>query len=97
LRGVLVFLMDDRLPQTAVMKKLIQRLTEIRKAADGLWHEYQILLRQEGRGDDAYRKLKAYQFAMSEWKRVNVSYKAKWKHLRHKNSNCKSFESRKSL
>ena len=78
-------MMEEELPKTAVMKELLQTLTKIRETADKLWHEHQILLRQEGREDDAYKKLKAYQFAMSEWRRANASYKAKWKQLRHRN------------
>jgi hypothetical protein len=64
-------------------EKLLQRLRLIRAKAEDLYYQSDILSRQ-GQREASFKKKRAGDFAMDEWKKVNAEYRTLWKKERRK-------------
>ena len=71
-------------PKTPKMEELLERLKLIRAKAEDLYYQSDILSRQ-GQREASFKKKRAGDFAMDEWKKVNAQYRALWKkeHRKH--------------
>ena len=65
------------------MEGLLERLRLIRAEAERLYYESDILSRQ-GQREASFKKKRAGDFAMEEWKKVNIQYRALWKKQRNR-------------
>lgn len=64
-------------------EQLLERLRRIRAKAEDLYYQSDILSRQ-GQREASFKKKRAGDFAMDEWKKVNAQYRALWKKERRK-------------
>lgn len=74
---------DTRTPRPPLREQLLERLRLIRAKAEDLYYQSDILSRQ-GQGEASFKKKRAGDFAMDEWKKVNAQYRALWKKERRK-------------
>jgi hypothetical protein len=73
----------DKETPTPPREKLLERLRLIRAKAEDLYYQSDILGRQ-GQREASFKKKRAGDFAMDEWKKVNAQYRALWKKERRK-------------
>ncbi|MCA9370594.1 MAG: hypothetical protein KC680_01375 [Candidatus Peregrinibacteria bacterium] len=78
--------MAPSVPQrTPKMEEHLERMRLIRKEAERLYYESDILSKR-GQKEQSYKKKRAADFAMDEWKKENAKYRAKWKQQRRKHA-----------
>ncbi len=65
------------------MRRLLERLKLIRAKAEDLYYQSDILSRQ-GQREASFKKKRAGDFAMDEWKTLNAEYRTLWKKERSK-------------
>lgn len=75
--------MKHSLMKTSAMEGLLERLRAIRAEAERLYYESDILGKQ-GEREASFRKKRAGDFAMEQWKKVNAEYRTLWKRERRK-------------
>ncbi len=71
--------------KTPTMEGLLERLRLIRAEAERLYYQSDILSRQ-GQREASFKKKRAGDLAMDEWKKVNVEYRVLWKKERRKHA-----------
>jgi hypothetical protein len=74
---------DTGTPPPPLREQLLERLRLIRAKAEDLYYQSDILSRQ-GQREASFKKKRAGDFAMDEWKKVNAQYRALWKKERRK-------------
>ncbi len=71
--------------KTPAMEGHLERMRLIRREAERLYYESDILSRQ-GQREASFKKKRAADFAMDEWKKENAKYRALWKSERRKHA-----------